>query len=80
MTAEICKSKKSETVLVCDVGCSPFVCYFCECFVLVSVVTQWPLDLEYIVSRVAEEKIKVGCVYLSKGCGRQGECVWRRGI
>lgn len=51
------------------------MCYFCECFGLVIVVTQWPLDLEYIVSRVAEEKIKVGCVgFFSKGCGRQGEC------
>lgn len=60
-------------------GCSPSVC-FCECFVVVSLVTQWPLDWKYIVSRVVKEKIKVGCVYFCKGYGRQEEHTWRRGI
>jgi len=79
MTAEIARAKR-QSQFEFDVGCSPSVCYFCECFVLVSLVTQRHLDLEYIVSRVVEKKIKVGCVCFAKGYGRQQEHVWRRGI
>lgn len=57
-----CKSKKAEPVSVCDVGCSPSVCCFCQCFVLVGSVTQWPLGWEYIV-RAVKEKIKIECVF-----------------
>lgn len=69
MTAEIARAERQRQFGVCDVGCSPSACYFCECFVLVSLVTHWPLDLEYIVS-VVKEKIEVGCVYFPKGNGR----------
>lgn len=79
MTAEIARAERQSQFGVYDVGCSPSVCYFCECFVLVSLVTHWPLDMEYIVSRVVKEKIEVGCVHFSKGYGRRRAHVCGRG-